>query len=68
MHHFLKLRRLGHEAGAFATYLSGAGPTTMTLIEKDKVDEFIKIAQESGLNDEYRLLEVDRNGAKIEIK
>ena len=39
----------------------------MTLIEKDKVDEFIKIAQESGLNDEYRLLEVDRNGARIEV-
>ena len=66
--HFLKLRHLGHEAGAFATYLSGAGPTTMTLIEKDKVDKFIKIAQELGLNDEYRLLEVDRNGARIEIK
>lgn len=66
--HFLKLRYLGHEVGAFATYLSGAGPTTMTPIEKDKVDEFIKIAQESGLNDEYRLLEVDRNGAGIEIK
>ena len=66
--HFLKLRHLGHEAGAFATYLSGAGPTTMTLIEKDKVDKFIKIAQESGLNDEYRLLEVDRNGARIEVE
>ena len=66
--HFLKLRYLGHEVGALATYLSGAGPTTMTLIEKDKVDEFIKIAQESGLNDEYRLLEVDRNGARIEVE
>ncbi|AIR11214.1 homoserine kinase [Ligilactobacillus salivarius] len=66
--HFLKLRHLGHEAGAFATYLSGAGPTTMTLIEKDKVDEFIKVAQELGLNDEYRLLEVDRNGARIEVE
>ena len=59
---------MGHEVGAFATYLSGAGPTTMTLMEKDKIDEFIKVAQESGLNDEYRLLEVDRNGARIEIK
>ena len=59
---------MGHEVGAFATYLSGAGPTKMTLIEKDKVDEFIKIAQKSGLNDEYRLLEVDRNGARIEVE
>src|SRR5699024_10810472 len=65
--YFFMLRQLAHAAGAFATYLSGAGPTTMTLLEKDTVDKFIKIAQESGLNDEYLLLEVDRNGARIEM-
>ena len=32
-----KIREIGHEAGALATYLSGAGPTVMTIIDKQGV-------------------------------
>ncbi|WP_054725209.1 homoserine kinase [Paucilactobacillus hokkaidonensis] len=35
------IRKLGHRCGAIATYLSGAGPTVMTIIENKKVDNFI---------------------------
>lgn len=32
------LREIGHEFGAYGTYLSGAGPTVMLLLPDDKLN------------------------------
>ena len=47
--HLKILRELGHKVGAKGTYLSGAGPTVMTLIAPEKMASFIKAAREHGL-------------------
>lgn len=60
------LRELGHKVGAKGTYLSGAGPTIMTLIAPEKMASFIKAAREHGLTGEFAQLAVDQKGARSE--
>lgn len=64
--HLKVLRELGHKVGAKGTYLSGAGPTVMTLIAPEKMDLFIKEAREYGLTGEFAQLGVDQKGARSE--
>ncbi|MCP0887604.1 homoserine kinase [Ligilactobacillus sp. WILCCON 0076] len=66
--HLATLREIGHHVGAMATYLSGAGPTVMTIVDKKKVPEFIRIAREAWLDGDFRQLNVDRNGVVVEKK
>lgn len=63
---FYPIRNLGHELGAYATYLSGAGPTVMVLVERAKetlVKEAIDALQFDG---ESFILTVDRQGVRVE--
>ena len=64
--HLKILRELGHKVGAKGTYLSGAGPTVMTLIAPEKMASFIKAAREHGLTGEFTQLAVDQKGARSE--
>ena len=64
--HLKVLRELGHKVGAKGTYLSGAGPTVMTLIAPEKMELFIKEAREHGLTGEFAQLAVDQKGARSE--
>lgn len=64
--HLKILRELGHKVGAKGTYLSGAGPTVMTLIAPEKMASFIKVAREHGLTGEFAQLAVDQKGARSE--
>lgn len=57
------LRQLGRKQNAWGTYLSGAGPTVMTLIEKEKQADFIKVAKNNGLTGQFLSLQVDVDGA-----
>ncbi|MBF0818062.1 homoserine kinase [Streptococcus acidominimus] len=63
---FYPIRHLGSELGAYATYLSGAGPTVMVLAEKAKeaaVKEAIDALQ---LDGECFILNVDKQGVRVE--
>lgn len=57
------IRNVGHSHGAVATYLSGAGPTVMSLVDPQHIGDFIDAVREAGLKDEIRRLEVAPRGA-----
>lgn len=57
------IRNVGHEHGAVATYLSGAGPTIMSLVDPQHISDFVGAVREVGLKDEIRRLEVAPRGA-----
>lgn len=59
------LRDLGHQAGAIATYLSGAGPTTMTVIDSNHRQRFVDLVVNSDLNGELLQLKVERQGVTV---
>jgi len=60
--HLEQLRDLGHKLGALATYLSGAGPTVMVVIDDKQVASLIKQARSLGLSGKFEQLKVDRQG------
>ncbi|CCK84677.1 Homoserine kinase [Lactobacillus equicursoris 66c] len=57
------IRNVGHSHGAVATYLSGAGPTVMSLVDPQHISDFIDAVRQAGLKDEIRRLEVAPRGA-----
>jgi homoserine kinase len=63
--HLAALRDLGHQAGAVATYLSGAGPTTMTVIDSNHRQRFVDLVANSDLNGELLQLKVERQGVVV---
>lgn len=63
--HLATLRQIGHEVGAKGTYLSGAGPTVMTLLAPAKMPDFIAKAQAKGLTGKFVSLQVDQLGARV---
>lgn len=63
--HLAVLRDLGHQAGAIATYLSGAGPTTMTVIDSNHRQRFVDLVANSDLNGELLQLKVERQGVVV---
>lgn len=65
--HLQLLRKLAHEVNADGTYLSGAGPTVMTLIGPAKMETLIKKARKQGLTGKFIKLEVDTLGARVEM-
>lgn len=64
--HLPILREIGHRTGAMATYLSGAGPTVMSFLPHDKVEEYIDLGKKAGLKDEYRILQIEREGVHVD--
>ena len=56
------------ELGAFACFLSGAGPTLMSIVDKNDlsfVNEISKFIKENNFNWDIKELMIDKNGAKI---
>lgn len=64
---FYPIRQLGHELGAYATYLSGAGPTVMVLAEKAKEIAIKEAIDALQLDGECFILTVDRQGVRVEV-
>jgi homoserine kinase len=58
-----KIRELGHIHGAYASYLSGAGSTVVTLLDNSATVSFIEAAKPFG---QVLSLSVDKKGAKYE--
>ncbi|WP_155972960.1 homoserine kinase [Streptococcus ruminantium] len=62
---FCSIRRVGQDLGAYATYLSGAGPTVMILAPKEKEDQIVKALENLTLDGTIHCLRVDTKGIQI---
>lgn len=62
---FCSIRRVGQDLGAYATYLSGAGPTVMILAPKEKEDQIVKALENLTLDGTIHRLRVDTKGIQI---
>lgn len=63
---FATVKELGHKHGAYATYLSGAGPTIMTLIDKDKIPALEAALAAKNLTGSIHALTLDTKGIDVE--
>ena len=63
---FALIKEAAHEVGAYATYLSGAGPTIMTLAPKAKQAELVERFEALALDGEVVALYVDTKGVFVE--
>lgn len=63
---FAPIKEAAHEVGAYATYLSGAGPTIMTLAPKAKEAELVERLEGLALDGEVVALYVDTKGVLVE--
>ena len=63
---FPQVKEVAHQHDAYATYLSGAGPTIMTLLPVEHAEAFSKDLQSKGLNGQVFSLKIDTTGVKVE--
>lgn len=63
---FYPIKQLAHEVGAYATYLSGAGPTVMTLLPQEKAEQMIEQLKAKQFDGEICQLTVDTKGVVVE--
>ena len=63
---FPQVKEVAHQHDAYATYLSGAGPTIMTLLPVEHAEAFAKDLESMGLNGQVFSLKIDTTGVKVE--
>ena len=63
---FPQVKDLAHQHEAYATYLSGAGPTIMTLLPVEQAEAFAKDLESRDLNGQVFPLKIDTTGVKVE--
>ena len=63
---FPQVKEVAHQHDAYATYLSGAGPTIMTLLPVEHAEAFAKDLESKGLNGQVFSLKIDTTGVKVE--
>ncbi|RXV55298.1 homoserine kinase [Streptococcus australis] len=63
---FPQVKEVAHQHDAYATYLSGAGPTIMTLLPVEHSEVFAKDLESKDLNGQVFSLKIDTTGVKIE--
>ncbi len=66
VHEFYPIKKIGQEEGAYATYLSGAGPTVMVLSPTEKAPRIIQKIEAADLDGQIWQLTVDKNGVRVE--
>lgn len=62
---FCPIKQTAQELGAYATYLSGAGPTVMVLAPKDKEDAIVTALEQLDLDGTVHRLHVDTKGIQV---
>lgn len=62
---FLTVRKLAKSFDSYATYLSGAGPTILTLIPEAEAVSFADALSNEGLDGKIELFEIDTEGLKV---
>lgn len=60
-----QIREIGRQAGALATYLSGAGSTVMTVIKPDLVSNFVQQLRAHGLTADIKKLQPLKQGLQV---
>lgn len=63
---FPQVKEVAHQHDAYATYLSGAGPTIMTLLPVEHAETFAKDLESKDLNGQVFSLKIDTTGVKVE--
>ena len=63
---FPQVKDIAHQHEAYATYLSGAGPTIMTLLPVEHSEAFAKDLESKDLNGQVFSLKIDTTGVKVE--
>ena len=63
---FPQVKEVAHAHGAYATYLSGAGPTIMNLIAPEHTAAFVAALEELGLDGQIFQLKIDTFGVRVE--
>lgn len=63
---FPQVKEVAHQHDAYATYLSGAGPTVMTLLPVEHAEAFAKDLESKDLNGQVFSLKIDTTGVKVE--
>lgn len=63
---FAVIKTVAHENGAYATYLSGAGPTVMIFVAEDKLVMLEQQVKTLELDGEWVNLSVDTKGVRVE--
>ncbi|HEL1584481.1 TPA: homoserine kinase [Streptococcus suis] len=62
---FYPIKQIGRQLGAYATYLSGAGPTVMVLASKDKEASLVEAIEALQLDGTVHVLQVDTEGIRV---
>ncbi|MDQ0221818.1 homoserine kinase [Streptococcus moroccensis] len=62
---FSTIKAIGHDHGAYATYLSGAGPTVMVIAPHEKVEVINKAVNALNFKGECVSLTVDKKGISV---
>ncbi|MFS9270840.1 homoserine kinase [Streptococcus timonensis] len=65
---FATIKKVAKRNGAYATYLSGAGPTVMVLADPDKMPEIKAELEKQPFKGKLHELQVDTQGVRIETK
>ena len=63
---FPQVKDIAHQHEAYATYLSGAGPTIMTLLPVEHAEAFAKDLESKDLNGQVFSFKIDTTGVKVE--
>ena len=65
---FATIKKVAKRNGAYATYLSGAGPTVMVLADPDKMPKIKAELEKQPFKGKLHDLQVDTEGVRIEAK
>ena len=65
---FATIKKVAKKNGAYATYLSGAGPTVMVLAEPDKMPKIKAELEKQPFKGKLHDLQVDTQGVRVEEK
>lgn len=63
---FPQVKEVAHVHGAYATYLSGAGPTIMNLLAPEHTAAFVAALEKLGLDGQIFQLKIDTFGVRVE--
>ena len=63
---FPQVKEVAHAHAAYATYLSGAGPTIMNLLTPDHTAAFVAALESLGLDGQIFQLKIDTFGVRVE--
>lgn len=65
---FATIKKVAKRNGAYATYLSGAGPTVMVLADPDKMPKIKAELEKQPFKGKLHELQVDTQGVRVETK